>query len=197
VTGASNAECGLFGKLCDNCSAKSQTCIGQVCSSGSSCPAAYPGCSPDALTPPPVASSSCSSPELVALEQACQGALPGPSCGQYLQTLLTANPKCYDCLIQFTTDSAYARCLVPFLTPGCNHDLTCAAFCSSQSCAQCSSAQQEPCQEQVFGTNGQCATWVNGYYCAQAALSGPGAFCDFKNDVGQWIAQIGAHYCGK
>jgi hypothetical protein len=197
LSGASSGQCGQFGKLCDNCNAKGQTCIGQVCSSGSTCPAAYPGCSPDSLTPPPAASKSCSGAELTALAQACPGENPGPGCGQWFQDLLSSNPPCYDCLLQFTTDSGYPRCLVPFLTPGCNHDLTCASFCGSASCGQCSGSQQDSCQQQVFGQGGQCNPWINGYYCAQAALSGPAAFCEFNGDVGQWIAGIGAYYCGK
>ncbi|MBX3126910.1 MAG: hypothetical protein KF718_09345 [Polyangiaceae bacterium] len=197
VTGSSSDACGLFGKLCDNCSTKGQSCVAQACSSGSTCPAAYPGCSPDALTPPPVASSSCSAQELSALAAACQGSPPGPGCGQYYQTLLTSNPQCYGCLLQFTTDSAYSRCLAPFLTPSCNHDLTCALFCSNGSCNQCSPGQDPGCRQQVFEQGGQCASWVNGYYCAQAALSGPGAFCEFSGNAGQWIAKVGGYYCGK
>jgi hypothetical protein len=87
--------------------------------------------------------------------------------------------------------------LVPYLTPGCNHDLTCAVFCSNGACSQCSNPQQDACQQQVFESGGQCNPWVNGYFCAQAALSGPAAFCDFAGNVGDWIAGVGAHYCGK
>jgi hypothetical protein len=197
VSGAASNECGQFGKLCDNCQAKNQTCIGQVCSSGSTCPAAYPGCSPDALTPPAVASNSCSLQELDGLEQACSGAPPGPSCGQYYQSLLSSNPACYNCLLQFVGDTAYARCLAAFLTQDCNHSLTCAMYCSNTACGQCSGAQQESCQDQQFSSGGQCQPWVNGYFCAQAAISGPGAFCEFLGDAGQWIAGVGAYYCGK
>jgi hypothetical protein len=142
-----------------------------------------------------VPSTSCSSAELDQLKQACNGPQPGPGCGQYYQSLLSSNPKCYDCLLQFSADSAYVRCLVPFLTPGCNHDLTCASFCSNTSCGQCSPGQEDQCSSQVFGSGGQCAPWINGYFCAQAALSGPGAFCEFSGDVGDWIFSVGSHYC--
>jgi hypothetical protein len=135
--------------------------------------------------------------ELGELEQACQGAPPGASCGQWLQSLMASNPKCYDCLLQFTMDAAYVRCLAPYLTASCNHDLTCAVFCSNDSCGQCPPSQEDACQQQLFEANGQCSAWVSGYYCAQAAVNGPAAFCEFGNDVGQWIAGVGAHYCGK
>jgi hypothetical protein len=196
-SGSSNVACGQFGKLCDNCSTKGQSCVAQVCSSGSTCPGAYSGCSPDALTPPPVASRSCSAAELDRLAAACRGTPPGPACGQAYQDLFAQNPACFDCLLQFSSDSAYARCLAPFLTAACNHDLTCALFCGNTSCDACLPTQQESCRERVFSAAGQCAPWVNGYFCAQAALSGPGAFCDFGGDPGQWIRAVGQYYCGR
>lgn len=197
VSGATGGACGQFGKLCDNCNAKGQTCISQVCSSGSTCPAAYPGCTPDALTPPPVPSKSCSATELASLAAACQGSPPGPGCGQVFQQLLSSNPPCYDCLLQFTTESAYTRCLAPFLTADCNHALTCAVGCSNTSCGQCGPGQEDACQQQVFASGGACTPWVNGYYCAQAALSGPAAFCEFPGSTGQWMQAVGTYYCGK
>ena len=100
-------------------------------------------------------------------------------------------------LLQFAGDSAFARCLVPFLTADCNHDLTCATSCGNAACGNCSAGQQDSCQEQVFAGSGTCNAWVNGYFCAQAAISGPAAFCEFGGDVGQWISGVGAYYCGQ
>lgn len=196
--GSSSLRCGEYGALCDNCSAKGQTCQNQVCSSGSKCPAAYPGCSPTSLTPPPKTSKSCSSSDLGALAKACQGNPVASSCAPFFQKLLVTKPSCYDCLLQFTGNDAYTRCLTPYLTQSCNHNLTCAADCSNSSCQSCPSSQQSQCSSNVFGSGGQCSSWVDGYYCAQAAISGPAGFCDFQAgaDIGKWLAGVGKHYCG-
>jgi hypothetical protein len=197
--GLGSASCGQFGALCDNCAAKSQTCQNQVCSGGSTCPAAYPGCSPSSVTTPPFSSPSCADAELQALAMACAGATPGAACGQYLQRLLQANPACYDCVLQFTGEDAVVRCAAPYLTQQCNHDLTCAVSCSNTSCEQCPAAQDDACRNQVFGQGAQCQTWINGYYCFQAAIGGPAQFCDFEsvNDVGRWLAGVGRNYCAR
>lgn len=194
--GNSSAACGQYGKLCDNCGAKSQMCSGQVCGTGSTCPAPYAGCAPGAATPPPASFKACNVGQLGTIASACKGAGGNTACGDAFQKLLSSDPGCYDCLIQFATDAAYVRCLAPFLTPTCNHSLTCALECSNTSCNQCPAAQEDKCRDGLFAQGGACRPYINGYYCAQAALSGPAAFCEFDGDVGQWIGKVGAYYCG-
>lgn len=192
LAGSTNLACGQYGTLCDNCSAKGQNCIGQVCGTTSTCPAPYAGCSPGSITPPPVAKKACSGAELSSLASGCSGG----DCGQAFQKLLQSNPGCYDCMLQFVADDAYARCLAPFLGENCNHQLTCAVQCGNTSCGQCSPSQEDACQDKAFGSGGACQPYVFGYYCAQAALSGPGAFCNWTGDVGSWIKSVGGYYCG-
>jgi hypothetical protein len=194
--GATGGFCGQYGNLCDNCVAKGETCIGQVCSSGSTCPLAYPGCSPTSVTPPPGIFAACNSGQLSVIGSACKGDGSQPACGDAFSKLLGADPACYDCLIQFSTNSAYARCLAPFLSPTCNHELTCALDCSITSCSSCPASQEQSCRDEVFGQGGACRPWVYGYFCAEAALSGPAAFCEFNGDIGQWIQKVGTFYCG-
>jgi hypothetical protein len=112
---------------------------------------------------------------------------------------LASNPACYDCVLQFTGEDALVRCVAPFLTQQCNHDLTCAVDCSNGACDQCPAAQEESCRDQAFGQGAQCQSWVNGYYCLQAALGGPAQFCQFDsvNDVGRWLAGVGRQYCAR
>jgi hypothetical protein len=195
--GSASNNCGQFGKLCDNCTAKGQTCAGQVCGTGSNCPAAYGGCAPNLVTPPAFSSKSCNQAQLSDVAAACQGQ-GNPNCGDAFQSLLGSDPGCYDCLIQFGTDLAYVRCLAAFLTQNCNHALTCASQCSQTACGNCpSEQQQENCSDTVFGQGGMCRSYINGYFCAQAALNGPAAFCEFQNDdVGLWLWNVGNYYCG-
>ncbi len=194
ISGASSFQCGQFGQLCDNCLAKGQSCVAQTCSSGSTCPAAYPGCSPTANTTPPVAAKACASADISLLATACSGSASG--CNSAFQQIFQKNPSCYDCMLQFVGDDAYTRCLAPYLSPNCNHDLTCAVRCGNTACGDCSPSAQDSCQTQVFGQGGECQSWVNGYFCAEAALSGPAVFCDFNGDSGSWIKSVGSHYCG-
>ena len=194
--GGSNQFCGQYGELCDNCGSKGQTCAGQVCGTGSVCPKPYAGCAPNATTPPPASFKACSTADLNAIAVACKGQGDNPNCGPAFQKLLSSDPGCYDCLIQFATDAAYVRCLSPFLSPSCNHSLSCAVECSNTSCNQCPAAKEEQCRNGLFAKGGACRDYVNGYYCAQAALDGPAAFCQWGGDTGQWIAKVGAHYCG-
>ena len=193
VTGATGVACGQYGKLCDNCLSKGQSCVAQVCSSGSTCPAAYSGCSPSANTLPPVPAKACPSADIALVAQGCSGG--GPGCGIAFETLLKKNPSCYNCMLQFGGEDAYTRCLAPYLNATCNHDLTCAVQCGNTSCDQCSPAAQDACETKVFGQGGACRPWVNGYFCAEAALSGPGAFCEWNGNFGSWLKSVGTHYC--
>ena len=194
--GSTSAACGQFGVLCDNCTTKNQTCQNRVCSGSTTCPAPYPGCNPALVTTPPFTSSSCTAAELSALEAQCAGQNPGAACEQALNALLADNPTCYDCMLQFlAVDQSLVKCLAPYLSSSCNHDLSCALECSNQSCGQCGTGEQQ-CRDQVFQSGGQCQTWVNGAFCLQAALGGPGAFCNFNQDVGAWLRTVGSHYCG-
>ncbi len=194
VAGAGSTACGQFGKLCDNCASKGQTCVGQACASGGNCPAPYPGCLPSKLTAPPVAKKACNPQDLQALASACASA--GQTCNDQFEKLLSQNPGCYDCMLQFAADDAYARCLAPFLTPSCNHQLSCAVECGNVSCGDCaSSAEQDKCSSTVFAKTGVCREWINGYYCNQAALAGPGWFCKFDDNLGPWLLAVGSYYC--
>jgi hypothetical protein len=148
------------------------------------------------VTSPPASFKACNSSQLGQIAGACKGEGGNPACSDAFQKLLGSDPGCYDCLIQFATESAYARCLAPYLSPACNHSLTCALECSNTSCNQCPAAKEEACRDGLFSQGGVCRPYVYGYYCAQAALSGPAAFCEYSGDVGQWIGKVGAHYCG-
>lgn len=98
-------------------------------------------------------------------------------------------------MLQFTGEDAYLRCLAPFLSATCNHSLTCASECSSVSCGQCSDAASDACQNDVYGSGGACRNYIDGLYCNQAAIEGPGAFCQFDGDVGDWLSAVGGYYC--
>ena len=193
ITGATGFACGQFGKLCDNCVAKGQSCVAQVCSSGATCPASFSGCSPAANTPPPVSAKACPSADIALVAGACSGGSPG--CGAAFEQLLKKNPGCYNCMLQFGGEDAYTRCLTPYLSPNCNHDLTCAVQCGNAACGQCSPAAEDACETQAFGQGGACRPWVGGYFCAEAALSGPAAFCQWNGDFGGWLKTVGSHYC--
>lgn len=114
--------------------------------------------------------------------------------------MLQEAPGCYDCILQFTGEGAYAKCLAPYLDADCNEALTCALRCSNDSCGDCpTNNQQEQCQDGLFAFNGVCQPWVNGFFCAEAALGGPGAFCDFESagNAGEWWYRIGQRYCNQ
>lgn len=100
-------------------------------------------------------------------------------------------------MLQFTGGDAYEKCLAPFLSASCNHSLTCAAQCSGATCGTCSDAQQDACQNEVFGSGGDCEDYLTGLYCNQAALDGPAAFCQFNGDVGDWLLGVGRYFCGQ
>ncbi|MEZ4227823.1 MAG: hypothetical protein R3B89_01585 [Polyangiaceae bacterium] len=191
--GSGNQACGQFGGLCENCANSAKTCQGQVCTDGSTCPAAYPGCSPNAATSPAFRSDACTADDLSQLATQCsQG-----SCGPAFGLLLNRNPACYDCMLQFTGDDAYARCLAPFLSASCNHNLTCAAQCDAAACGQCGATDEDACGNQVFGSGGDCEDYLIGLYCNQAALGGPAAFCQFNGDVGDWLLGVGNYFCAQ
>jgi hypothetical protein len=173
-------------------------CVAGACDTGSRCPAGYGGCSPDSATPPAAASTSCTTSDLAAIRQACPGPDGGAAgCSASFQKLLATNPPCYGCLSQFFGTGAYARCLAPYLTASCNHALTCASACQTATCDGCPAAGAKACDSAVFDQGGECTPWIYGYFCAQAAIGGPGAFCDFSkvNDAGIWLEIVGQHYC--
>ena len=108
-------------------------------------PRPMPGCNPSSVTTPPFSSSSCAGAELQAVAMACAGSDPRRGLQRSIfQRLLQANPACYDCLLQFTGEDALVRCVAPYLTPHCNHDLTCAVDCSNGALRlQCPAGQSE------------------------------------------------------
>jgi len=193
--GADNSACGQFGSLCDNCSAKNVSCRNQVCSDGATCPGAFAGCNPNAITDPPKTSTSCSQKELATVVTACTGAAAG--CGAAFNQLLASNPACAGCLAQFVGDQAFARCLAPFLSQACNHYLTCDLSCSIAVCGQCPAADTNNCQNAAGQAGGACGAYAYGVACALAALQGPGAFCnwDMYKDAGLWLDAVGGRYC--
>ena len=195
VGGSDNAACGQFGALCDNCSAKNETCRNLICSSGSSCPGSYAGCSPDAVTDPPKTSTSCSAADLAGVVRACTGA--GVGCEAAFNRLLASNPACAGCLAQFVGDQAISRCLAPFMSHDCNHFLTCGVACTGAVCGACSPGEKDKCQSTAGQAGGKCNAYAFGYACALAALQGPGAFCnwDMYRDAGKWLDAVGGHYC--
>jgi len=191
--------CGQYGALCDNCASKGQTCQNRVCSGGSTCPAAYPGCNPGAATTPPFSAASCSSAELDALAMACASSGTSTACAQFFQRLFASNARCYDCMLQFTGQDAYVRCVAPFLTQQCNHDVTCTVDCSNTACARCPADQANTCRQTAFDQGAPCHGLVNGYYCLQAALGGPAQFCDITqySGSGEWLRAVGENYCSR
>lgn len=195
--GSSSTECGSFGNLCENCGALGETCQGGTCSDGNDCPGSYAGCSPDALTAPPFTSSSCTEEELEEIEFACDDT-DDEACSDAIGDIRFDNPLCFDCLIQFTNEQATTKCAVPFLSPECNHDLTCATDCANAACRGCPDPRQQDCGETVFEFDGECREWINGVFCLDAARQGPAAFCNFQNynTTGEWLASIGDFYCG-
>jgi hypothetical protein len=192
--GATAAACGQFGGTCDACTG-SETCDGFVCSSGGVCPSAYAGCSPNALTVPPKRSAACGSDDLAALTSACTGA--GSGCGPAFEKLGKSNAACYGCLLPFTTDDAYPRCLSSFVAADCNHELTCAIQCQA-SCDTCDENKKDACVEAAYAKGGACTDHVYGYFCSLTALGGAGALCEFgpTDDFGSWLARVGGAFCG-
>ncbi len=198
LAGAANDACGQFGAVCATCTGGAE-CKGFACDSGAKCPAAYGGCSPQAATPPATPSKTCSTFELDAMEAACSnGKNNSAECGEYFQHLSASNAACYGCTSQFFGENAYVACLAGFLTPYCNHQLTCASDCSNTTCGDLSCDDQ--CDDVTFDKGGACLPYVYGYYCAQAVLGGPAKVCDYQvdnGDPGKWIRRVAGHYCGK
>jgi hypothetical protein len=114
-----------------------------------------------------------------------------------MTALLNSNAACFSCLQQFLYDGAVAKCLAPFLSSDCNHELTCATDCSGSACGNCAKTDQQGCQAGTFKAQGECSSYVYGLFCAAAAYQGPGAFCDPKNagDIGVWLQGVGTYYC--
>ncbi len=197
VAGSANDACGQYGSICSSCAGGAE-CKGFVCDSGAKCPAAYAGCSPQAMTQPATQSKVCSSFELATMEKQCGNGADEKACGEFLQQLMLSNAACYNCTSQFFGNEGYVRCLAAFMTPYCNHQLTCASECSDVTCGDLSC--DDTCDDKAFGKGGACLPNVYGYYCSQAAVTGPGKVCDFQaagSDGGKWIRNVAGYYCGK
>jgi hypothetical protein len=198
--GTAAQNCGAFGAVCENCMSQGQTCQAGACGvRGATCPAPYAGCNPGAATAPPFNGTSCKATDVALAHMACTGITDPATCLPALSKLLASNPGCYDCLQQFLYDGAVAKCLAPFLSPTCNHELTCYSGCLTTTCGACSDANRASCQGTVSASGGDCFSSLSGQYCAAAAFSGPAAFCDLGrvNDVGLWLAGVGAYYCSR
>jgi hypothetical protein len=195
--GQSNTQCGKLGVVCENCLQTGGSCIGGSCSGQPNCPAPYQGCPSYLSTPKPVQSLGvCPQSELDQMKAMCTGDPPPPSCQDWFQKEQVANPGCYKCLYQFLGPNGFATCLAPFLDPSCNHQLSCSLDCVSVACSQCTSQYQQQCQNDVFMGSGTCSGYMQGLYCAQTAINGPGAFCNSTGDGAQWLRVVGNHYCG-
>jgi hypothetical protein len=192
--GATTAACGQFGATCDACDG-GEKCDGFVCTSGETCPSAYGGCNPKALTVPPKRSAACEPAALAAIEAGCAGS--GADCGPAFEALAKQNAACYGCLLQFTSEDAYPRCLSSFVPADCNHELTCAVRCQA-SCDSCAPGGVDTCVEAAYAKGGACADHIYGYYCSQTALGGGGAICEFapNDDFGSWLGRVGKAFCG-
>jgi hypothetical protein len=114
-----------------------------------------------------------------------------------LNRLAQTRPACFDCLQQFFYDGAVAKCLAPFLSQTCNHELTCLAACTAQVCGKCAAPDLAGCRSSAVAASGACGDQIAGAFCAQAAYSGPGGFCDPGQypDTGAWLQGVGAYYC--
>jgi hypothetical protein len=173
------------------------TCQNGACSGGSSssCPVSYPGCSPAANIPQPLTLlNSCSPIDLKNALVNCGGSTTPPSCGVWFNQLQFSSPACYKCLLPFTGPKAFGTCLAPYLDPGCNHDLACSLDCQAVACGQCTQAELSACQQSVWSS--ACGGYLQGLYCAEAAMQGPGSFCSPTGDYGVWLNTVGNHYCG-
>ncbi|HEX4478109.1 MAG TPA: hypothetical protein VH142_23655, partial [Polyangiaceae bacterium] len=135
--------------------------------------------------------------DLATIAGACPGKTAGTACNAQIQSLVKSNPGCFDCMQQFLFDGAVVRCLAPFLSATCNHDLSCSTDCTNTACGQCAAANEGTCQTGAFQSGGECQGYVSGTFCAQAAFSGPGAFCNLSADssIGVWLEAVGAYYC--
>jgi len=192
--GSTEAACGQFGNICDGCDA-GESCDDFVCSSGQTCPKPFAGCNPKALTVPPKKSAACGLAVLEELSVACGG--NAEACGPTFEDLAKENAACYSCLLQFTSEDAYPRCLASFVPADCNHELTCAVRCQA-GCDTCAESKKDACVEAAYAGGGACADHVYGYYCSQTALGGAGSICEFseQDDYGSWLARIGQAFCG-
>jgi hypothetical protein len=151
------------------------------------------------MTTPPAQSTSCTDADLAAVARACPTMSSSPTCSAQVVSLSRTNPGCFDCIQQFLYDGAAVKCLAPFLTASCNQALSCATECVNAACDQCAAGEKKACQDQAFQSGAVCAPYINGYFCAQAAFSGPAAFCDIVTigSIGGFLRGAGAYYCSR
>ena len=79
----------------------------------------------------------------------------------------------------------------------CNHYLTCGLACTEAVCGQCPAADKDQCSKTAGEAGHPCNAYAFGWACAIAAISGPGAFCNWEidKDAGLWLDAVGNRYC--
>ena len=199
-----DSACGQNGGACANCSAEGQTCDTSVtprACTAAQCPAPYPGCASGINAMPPTTTTACSASDLANAQAACTGGAETAACQMFFTFEQAMNPSCGSCLAQFDADFTAVvgllECVLPYVSPSCDHAAGCYQNCVSVSCAQCNSTNVETCDTTV--RNGQCGSYFNQLpTCVLPAFLGGGAFCNPNNygaNFGAWLASVGAHYC--
>lgn len=210
-------QCGSGGAACIDCqlqggcntAANPRVCINQ----SGTCPAPYPSTCPGGTpaTTPPSDVQVCSTIELANARSACSLGPGSAGCAAFFQFEQQQNAACASCLSQFRFDYTQSefkgifKCVAPFVSSSCNQATGCVTACQDTSCAQCSSAATtEQCRREVMRTQppppGQCASYLLGAACVQAALFGAGSFCNPasypQGNFGAWLQGVGSRYCG-
>ena len=203
-----NNRCGSAGNACADCTLKASTCntgvTPRVCNSQqTTCPAAYPSCPANTTTPIlPVTKGICGAPDLADAKQACQGGAGTFACNQFFATIGSINPACGKCLAPFNYPFQEAtgiyNCVAPYVGAPCDHSTGCATQCQDTSCSQCPANSTTSCRTSVR-QGGQCQTYFQQTQCVINGLFGQGQFCSpqtYQGNYGNWLAGVGAHYCG-
>lgn len=205
--GFTNNRCGSGGSACVDCTQQNSFCNTsanpRVCNNQqSTCPAPYTTCPVNVTTAVlPVTKGLCSAQDLQDAQNACNNGGQGSfSCNQFFSTINSIKPACGKCLnpfnYSFFEGTGIFNCVSPFVSPQCNRNTGCASNCQDVSCSQCPNGTASQCRTQVR-QGGQCQGFFLQSQCAVQALGQPQAsFCQPTGNFGNWLAAVGAHYCG-
>jgi hypothetical protein len=207
-----DTRCGSSGAACADCTASSSLCdtgaTPRTCTNvQTKCPAAYGSCGGGVTTPSPsVTKAACAAADLADAQNACKGGFATAACQNFFSTIAGVNPSCSKCLspfdYDFTAVTGIFNCVSPFVSATCNHNTGCVGDCVAQSCGGCSQQNKASCETQVRGQGGQCLSYLQsaGVCVGQALFNNKAAqFCSpqsYAGNYGNWLAGVGAHYCG-
>ena len=203
-------RCGSAGNACADCTSSSETCdtgaSPRDCTAMTTCPGSYAGCGGSVSTTAlSVNTGACSSADLADAKAGCKGGFGTAGCDAFFSTIASTNPSCSSCLApfdySFNDGTGLFNCVSPLVASSCNHSTGCADDCADNSCSSCSSVNKPACETSVRGFGGQCQKYFQGAGpCVGAALfSKSGAFCSpftYGGSYGDWLAGVGAHFCG-